>query len=94
MGPGRHLGIGHPQRRQCVDALHAAELLCTFEDVGSGSIRSPTGLHEQRAAFDARQKRHDFGHRVVLMQRRVADVAVARAGQQDDNILQPVRQPD
>jgi hypothetical protein len=50
-------------------------------------------LSDQRRGVHAADQRGNLPNRVVTMQGRAADVAVARAGEQHDRGLDPARQP-
>ena len=63
------------------------------EDVVPVGIGAVAGLGDQRRGAHAVDQRDDLANRVVAMQRRAADIAVARTGEQRDRGLDPARQP-
>ena len=58
--------------------------------VGIGAV---TGFGDQRGGAHAVDQGDDLANRMAAMQRRAADIAVARAGEQHDGGLHPARQP-
>ncbi len=69
---------------------NSAEAAKMSAALGVGAI---TGLGEERRRVGALKEADDLGDGVVLVQRRVADIAVARAGEENDYRLDPVGQP-
>ncbi len=80
-------------RLQAVDTAHARKRGRLGEDVAPRGVGAVAGLRHQRRALDAREQLQHFAGGVVLVQRRIAHIAVARAGKQDDDRLRPARQP-
>ena len=80
--------------RERIDAPQRRQGCRGGKDVGDARIGPVAGLGKKGRGADPRQQRDDLADRVVLVQRRIADVAVARAGEQDRHGLDPVRQPD
>jgi len=58
--------------------------------VGVGAV---AGLGDQHSGAHAVHQGNNFADRVVAMQRRAADIAIARAGEQRDGSLRAARQP-
>ena len=61
--------------------------------VGRLGIGAVAGLRDHRGGAHPVDQRDDLLDRVVAVQRRAADIAVARTGQQRDRGLDPARQP-
>ncbi len=83
-----------PVFREAVEPLHLRQALDGGKDVEALAIGAVAGLREQGCTARAFEQRHHVGAGVVLVQRRVAHIAVARAGKHDDCAFDPVGQPD
>ena len=79
-----------PARRSAGNRGRPARRKIVVGPVGIGAV---AGLRDQRGGAHPVDQRDDLVDRVVAVQRRAADIAVARAGQQRDRGLDPARQP-
>ncbi len=89
-GEGQGLGMRSADR---VHHLHEIQLARLRRDVVAARVRPIAGLHHQRRGAAALEQHDDLGDGVVLVQRRRADVAVARTGEQGDHAFGAGGQP-
>ena len=80
-------------RSELIDPFHARDRPRCREHVLPTRVRAMAALRKERSRMYAFQQLNDFRHSVILMQRRIAHVAVARAGEHDDYRLHPVGKP-
>ena len=87
----RQLGARAAPLWQAPDLAHPRQ---RREPILIAGIGAPALLDQDRAGIDVAQQVDDLLDAVVAVQRGVADVAVARAGDERDQRLEPVREPE
>src|SRR5262249_48306164 len=80
--------------RDMINTAYDFDSLCGSKDIGAFSVRTVTWLREERRSVYALQQLDHTDDRVVLMQRSVADVTVARARQINHANFRAARQED
>ena len=82
------------QRVEPVDFLQSRQAAEHREDVVLAGIRTVTGLRKQSSGARALEQRDDLLDCVIAMQRCVADISHARAGEEHERGFDPARKPD
>ncbi len=90
---GKRRRVARRVRLQPVDVLECRNVLQCGDQVALARVSAVAVLHDQRGRAGPLQQFDDLANRVVAMQRRAADRAVARAGEQRHHSLDPARQP-
>ena len=80
-------------RLQPIDVLECRNVLQSGDQVTFARVGAVAVLHDQRRRAGPLQQLDHLADGVVAMQRRAADRAVARAGEQRHHALDPARQP-
>ena len=81
------------RRKHAVYALHRRQRLRRREHIRAVGIRTISRLREQHRRLYAVEQLGNFVDRVILVQRRIAHVAVARAGEKHHRRFDAVGQP-